>query len=217
MEGENASGAAHLPTLSYYRQNAQDLIRRTLDLDMEAVYEPFLDLLTEGASLLDAGCGSGRDSRSFLEKGYKVTSFDASEELVALASEYAGIPVLLMRFDELRFEERFDGVWACASLLHVPRHEIDGAIANLSRSLKPGGVFYASFRYGNGETVADDGRLFNNYTERALENLLGGHPELEIVALQRTEDAHRPDVTWLSVLLRKIKAAENPTRKAEAS
>jgi SAM-dependent methyltransferase len=170
---------------------------------MEAVYEPFLKLLPEGAHVLDAGCGSGRDSRSFLEKGYEVTAFDASEALVALASEHAGIPVLRMRFDELRFEESFDGVWACASLLHVPQSEMDGAISNLSRSLKPGGVFYASFRYGDGESVVEDGRLFNNYTEHTFRDLLGGHPEIEIVNLWRGEGIHRPDVFWLNVLLRK--------------
>jgi SAM-dependent methyltransferase len=170
---------------------------------MEAVYEPFLKLLPEGAHVLDAGCGSGRDSRSFLEKGYEVTAFDASEALVALASEHAGIPVLRMRFDELHFEESFDGVWACASLLHVPQREMDGAISNLSRSLKPGGVFYASFRYGDGESVVEDGRLFNNYTEHTFRVLLGGHPEIEIVNLWRGEGIQRPDVFWLNVLLRK--------------
>ena len=174
---------------------------------MEAVYEPFVRLLPEGAEVLDAGCGSGRDSRVFLEKGYGVVAFDASEALATLASGHSGVSVLRMRFDELRFEDRFDGVWACASLLHVSRQEIDGTISNLSRSLKRGGVFYASFKYGDGETVLEDGRLFNGYTERTFRDLLRGHPELEVESLWRAQDTHRPEITWLNVLLRKTKEA----------
>jgi len=137
----------------------------------------------EGARILDAGCGSGRDAKRFLEMGYEVTAFDASGELCALASRHVGRPVLRMRFDEVRFEDEFDGVWACASLLHVPRREMDGALARLSRSLKPGGVFYASFRYREGEVIHEDGRHFADCTEEAFREHLRGRPELGLLDL----------------------------------
>lgn len=154
--------------------------------------------------MLDAGCGSGRDSKVFLGKGYKVTAFDAGETMANLAAEYAGIPVLRLRFDQLRFEERFDGVWACASLLHVPRHEMDGALFNLYRSLKPGGIFYASFRYGYGETVGEN-LLFTNYTEETFREQLRNHPDLEAIRFWHTVDQRpdHPNTIWLNVLLRR--------------
>lgn len=203
----NPPSGSHRSTLSYYETEARPFFERTKDLRIEVVYEPFLSLLPAGAHVLDAGCGSGRDTRRFLEMGYEVTAFDASEAMCALASEHTGRPVLRLRFDELNFEGRFDGVWACASLLHVPRRGLDDAVSNLSRALKPGGVFFASFRYGEEEAVGEDGRLFDNHTERTFRRFLRTRPELEAVDVRRSQDTYRPDVVWLGALLRKRRIA----------
>jgi SAM-dependent methyltransferase len=163
-----------------------------------------LSLLPPGAHILDAGCGSGRDSGAFLERGYEVTALDASEAMVKLASHHIGRPVLHMSFDQVQFREHFDGVWACASLLHVPRHSMAQVLEQPGMALKAGGVMYASFKYGEGEAVRD-GRLFNDYDEGSLRDSLRNRPELEILKLWRTTDLrpHCSDVTWLNVLLRK--------------
>jgi SAM-dependent methyltransferase len=112
-------------TIAYYDKNGQEFAERTQHLDASTLYQPFLGLVPENGHLLDAGCDSGRDTRAFLERGYKVTAIDASETMVTLATRYTGQPVLKMRFKELSFCEVFDGIWACASLLHVPRHELE--------------------------------------------------------------------------------------------
>jgi SAM-dependent methyltransferase len=204
MSSDRSSKGPHEQTLSYYEANAERFVQDTRDLDIESIYEPFLTLLPPGARILDAGCGSGRDSRAFLERGYEVTALDASEAMVELASRHIGRPVLHMSFDQVRFWERFDGVWASASLLHVPRHSIDKVLERLVIALKVGGVMFASFKYGEGETIRD-GRPFNDYDERSLRDLLRSHPDLVPLEVWRTTGL-RPDhndVTWLNVLLRK--------------
>lgn len=204
MSSDRSSKGPHEQTLSYYEANAERFVRDTRDLDMESVYGLFLALLPPGARILDAGCGSGRDSRAFLERGYEVTALDASEAMVELASGHIDRPVLHMSFDQVRFRERFDGVWASASLLPVPRHGIAEVLGRLATALKAGGVMFASFKYGEGETIRD-GRLFNDYDERSLGDLLRSRPDLVPLEVWRTTGLRpdRDDVTWLNALLRK--------------
>ena len=204
MSSEQSSKGPHNQTLSYYEANAKRFFENTRDIDMDSIYEPFLTVLPPGAHILDAGCGSGRDSRAFLERGYEVTALDASKAMAQLASQHIGRPVLHMSFDQVRFREHFDGVWACASLLHVPEHSMAKVLKRLGMTLKAGGVMYASFKYGEGEAVRG-GRLFNDYDEGSLRLLLRSRPDLGILKAWRTTDL-RPDcddVTWLNVLLRK--------------
>src|SRR5579863_7193950 len=132
-------------TIAFYDKNGQEFANRTLHLDMTRSYQRFLALVPENGHLLDAGCGPGRDTRAFLERGYKVTAIDASETMVTLATQLTRQQALKMRFQELAFCEVFDGIWACASLLHVPRHEMDAVFERFVMALKPGGVWYISF------------------------------------------------------------------------
>lgn len=202
MSSDQSSRGPHKETVSYYEANARRFFENTRNIDMESIYESFLSVLPPGGHILDAGCGSGRDSRAFLERGYEVTALDASEAMVELASQHFGRPVLHMSFDQVRFRERFDGIWACASLLHVPAHNMAKVLGQLGMALKVGGVMYASFKYGEGEAVKD-GRLFNDYDEGSLRNLLRNHLEFVILKLWRTTDLRTGcnKVTWLNVLL----------------
>jgi SAM-dependent methyltransferase len=205
MNSHQSARGPHEQTLSYYEANAERYFHNTRDLDMDSLYEPFLSLMPLGAHILDAGCGSGRDSLAFLERGYEVTAFDASEAMVELASHHIGRPVLHMSFDQVQFREHFDGVWASASLLHVPKHSMLKALERLGIALQTGGVMYASFKYGDEESVRN-GRLFNDYSEVSLRRLLETRPELKLVRLWRTTDL-RPecsDTVWLNVLLTKL-------------
>jgi hypothetical protein len=129
---------------------------------------------------------------------------DASASMAELASRFIGRPVLRQSFDQVRFRERFDGVWACASLLHVPKRSLPKVLKRLGTPLKVGGVMYASFKLGEGEAVRG-GRLFNDYDEGSFTDLLRSCPVLGTLEVWRTADLRpdRDDVTWLNVLLRK--------------
>jgi SAM-dependent methyltransferase len=188
------------PTGDFYSQHARAYAEQTLGVGMGPLYDRFLALVPAGGHVLDAGSGSGRDTRVFRGRGYRVTAIDASPELAQLAGEVIGQPVLVMRFQGLTFEDEFDGVWACASLLHVPRAEMDGVFARFSRALRPGGVWYVSFKLGGQEEVRG-GRLFSDYTEESFRALLRRHPGLELVEVWRTGDPRGQ--VWLNAILRR--------------
>lgn len=188
-------------SLRYYQQNADDFFAATVDVNMNSLYSPFLALLPAGGKILDAGCGSGRDSKAFKELGYDVEAFDATAEMVALATEHAGIAVKQMAFAELDAHERYDGIWCCASLLHVPAAELADAMQKLAFALKAGGVWYVSFKYGDAEREKD-GRHFTDLNEQALETLVSALTGIHIHSTWQTEDK-RPgrDEVWLNALL----------------
>ncbi len=191
-------------TLKYYQDNAQTFFDGTVNVDMSSLYETFTKHLAPGARVLDAGCGSGRDAKAFKEMGYQVEAFDASSAMVELAREYTGLPVQLMTFADVDWKEEFDGIWCCASLLHVPAVELPGVMRRLAEALKPDGVWYVSFKYGDGEREVD-GRRFTDMDETSLEKLFGEIDEIEIIKQWVTKD-RRPDKAevWLSGMLLKI-------------
>ncbi len=153
--------------IEFYNKNADSYFKTTINLDMSEWIDRFISYIPEGGRILDAGCGSGRDSKTFISKGFSVVAFDGSKALCSLASEYIGQTVLNMCFDEISYENEFDGIWACASLLHVSYDELIIVIDRLKRSLKQSGVFYASFKYGNNISEVED-RSFANFTEETL-------------------------------------------------
>ena len=154
-------------TLSYYRENADSFLEGTLSADMSDARSRFLQKLEPQAYILDLGCGSGRDTKAFLEQGYRVDAADGSEELCRRASEYTGIPVRHMLFQELDAQDIYDGVWSCASLLHLPKAELAPVLRKVANALKINGVLYASFKYGNYEGMRG-GRFFSDFTEESL-------------------------------------------------
>jgi len=181
--------------IDYYQQNAGTFCADTVEVDMTPLYRRFLRLLPERARILDAGCGSARDARAFAEVGHQVTAFDASPALVALAEAYLGQPVKCLRFQEIAWQDAFDGIWACASLLHVPASE-------------PGGILYASFKYGSGERE-HHGRRFTDLDEAGLAALLRQVPGLEPEETWTTADLRpgREAERWLNTLLRRAEGA----------
>ena len=124
-------------TLSFYQKNAAQYFSETVSLDISSNWERFLKLILKKAHILDLGCGSGRDSRFFLENDYQVTSLDASKELAKLASVFIGKPVVVQSFNELDYLKIFDGIWACTSLLHCPKLEMDSVLKKIASALKP--------------------------------------------------------------------------------
>ncbi|OLQ88038.1 SAM-dependent methyltransferase [Vibrio panuliri] len=187
--------------MSFYNTNAQDFFAGTVDVDMSSLYEKFVPLLPSHASVLDAGCGSGRDSRYFSQCGFKVDAFDASEELVSLAKLHSAIDVQLCTFIDYQSTHLYDGIWACASLLHVPKSELPRTFKHLASLLKSGGFFYCSFKYGDDE-VERDGRRFSNLNEDALSTLLLCS-KLTAKELWLTSDLRpgRENEKWLNAIL----------------
>lgn len=192
-------------TIKYYDDNAAEYCQSTVNVQgMDHDYNEFLSLLPSCGKILDAGCGSGRDAKRFLDKGYDVTAIDASEKIAAEASRFIGRKVLPIRFDQLEFKNQFDGIWACASLLHVPKSEIDESITHLIESLKPGGVLFISVKNGEGESVDNKGRFFNYFSQQDLDNILKKHPNLDLIKQWDDQDnLNRKTTTWMSILLRK--------------
>ena len=190
--------------MDYYNEKARAFCDDTQDVEFSAFQRAFTSHIPEGGRILDLGCGSGRDSRAFLNAGYQVTAVDGSAELCRIASEFIGQPVLCSTFQDYAPEEDFDGIWACASLLHIPLEELAGIIARLEGSLRRGGCFYVSFKYGDFRGMRN-GRFFQDMTESSLRELLRDIPELEVVSANITCDvrAGREKELWLNVFLRK--------------
>ncbi len=193
-----------MDSIEYYNQNAAEYFDQTVEIDMQDWWDKFTVLLPEGGSVLDLGCGSGRDSAYFLSCGFDVTAMDASEEMCALASIHIGQDALHLSFTEMDFNEVFDGIWACASLLHVSSGEIDNIFTKIIKSLKRNGILYMSFHYGDFEGECN-GRYVTDYRTKPLKELIARHEELELIELQKCEDA-RPNngTVWIYALVRKI-------------
>ena len=158
-------------TLEYYERNAEQFIQDTLNKDMNSVYQAFEKYLKNNAHILDAGCGSGRDSLYFKNKGYRCTAFDISKKMCEFASKLLDQEVLNLSFEELDFVNEFDAIWASASLLHIPKNEILSSMEKLSLALKPKGIIYTSFKLGEREFVKGE-RFFNSYTKESFQELI---------------------------------------------
>lgn len=189
-------------TLEFYNNNSKAYIETTFSIDMSNLYNEFLNNIPKGGDILDLGCGSGRDSKAFIDRGYKVTAVDGSKELAKSASKVIGQEVLVSRFEDLSLVDKFDGIWACASLLHVNRNNIVDVIRRISLNLNDNGVFYMSFKYGTDEYIDEKGRYFNCYTEGTFNELINLIEGLKVKKIYKTIDIvpGRGDITWLNAI-----------------
>ena len=192
-----------MKTIDYYNQYADEFTQATLHVDMESLYQPFLAELPERAYILDVGCGAGRDTLAFKNKGYKVDAIDYSEELVERATSLTGIQVKLQSFYEVDDYETYDGIWACASLLHCERTRLKEVIGKLLSALKPNGVLYMSFKYGDSDREKD-GRQFTDLNEEQAEALRKQFNHVQQIKQWVTID-QRPErqEKWLNLLWKK--------------
>ena len=189
--------------MNYYDLNAKEFFSDTVNADMSKHHEEFLKNLPENACILDAGCGSGRDAKFFMSKGFKVLAMDGSEEMCKIASKHIGKEVLHMQFQEITFTDKFDGIWASASLLHVPADEIEDVLKRLKDSLKENGILYASFKYGDFEGMRN-GRYFNDLDEKTS-NELFSKLDFKILKTWITHDSrkNRENEKWVNILVKK--------------
>lgn len=196
-----------LDPIDYYNRYAVPYYEETVGVSMEEVMEPFLELLPENAEVLDLGCGSGRDTILLEEHGCYVTPMDGSREMCKLAEVYTDKEVLLMRYEEMNFDEVFEGVWACASLVHLTWDQMTDTLRRIVRALKPEGILYFSVHKGDRDGIYG-GRYFRDYSKKELTNLLDEISELELVELWTSEDVRsgKAEGKWLNVLAKKISA-----------
>lgn len=190
--------------VDYYNRNADSFFEGSINADMSVVRARFLSYVPAGGRILDAGCGSGRDSKVFMEAGYDVVSFDASEEMCKRASEYIGREVKNMRFEEMSFANEFDGIWACASLLHVAFEKLLEIVKKLHEALRTNGALYASFKYGEGTKIRGD-RVFSDFTEESVIPLFE-NAGFKIVSNVVGTDSRpgREDEKWVNVICVKL-------------
>lgn len=192
-------------TLDYYNTNATTFASSTRSVDFTQTQDKFLCLLPPTATILDFGCGSGRDTKYFLDAGMCVDATDGSEELCKLASEYTGIPVQQMLFEELNAKAQYDGIWACSSILHLPKDILKDVFRKMIEALKEHGVIYTSFKYGTFEGERN-GRFFTDFTEETFQKFSVDIEGMQIEEMWITGDVRpgRGEERWLNLILRKI-------------
>ena len=192
-------------TLDYYNKNSEEYFNSTLNVDMTNTYKPFLKLVPKDGKILDLGCGSGRDSMNFMKLGYEVTAVDGAKELAKKASVLLGKEVIVSTFEELELKEKFHGIWACASLLHIKREDLKTVLNNLYNNLEDNGVFYMSFKYGEKEYVDDKNRYFNCFADESIIGFINENTKFNILDLYITEDklGRTEEVKWLNVICKR--------------
>ena len=192
-------------TLDYYNKNSEEYFNSTLNVDMTNTYKAFLKLLPKGGKILDLGCGSGRDSMNFIKLGYEVIAVDGAKKLAKRASVLLGKEVIVSTFEELELKEKFHGIWACASLLHIKREDLKTVLNNLYNNLDDNGVFYMSFKYGEKEYVDDKNRYFNCFTDESIISFINENTKYNILGLYITEDklGRVNEVKWVNLICNK--------------
>ncbi|WP_143871537.1 class I SAM-dependent methyltransferase [Catenovulum sediminis] len=192
-------------TTDYYNNNAREFYNSTVLVDLSALYSEFLPLIKSAGVILDAGCGSGRDAFYFKQQGYLVEAFDASAQLAAIATEHLQQPVETKTFQQLCAQNKYHGIWCCASLLHVTKAELPLVFAKLAAALKNNGVMYVSFKYGETERV-DNGRNFTDLTDSSLAKLISQQPDLVMIKHWQSADQrpNRSNEIWLNALIQKV-------------
>ena len=194
-----------MQTIIFYNENAKTFMDTTLNVDFSSVQNRFLNKLHKESLILDFGCGSGRDTKYFMGQGHTVEAVDGSIEMCKLASEYTGIEVKKMYFQDLQEVDKYDAIWACSSILHLPYPELVDVMKKMSIALKEKGFIYTSFKYGTYEGVRNS-RYFTDMTEESTEKLLQEIPELQIDECWITSDVRpgRGEEKWLNLILQKV-------------
>ena len=191
-------------TLEYYNKNADNFAKTTIDVNFYETQKHFQELLPEHGYILDFGCGSGRDTKYFLEQGFYVDATDGSEEMCHIASNYTGIQVRRLLFEELDENKKYDGIWACASILHLPKKQLREVLKNMYAALKSEGWIYTSFKYGEFEGERN-GRYFTDFTTDTFKDFIHDMHGLKIEEHWITGDVRpgRGEEKWLNLLLQK--------------
>ena len=189
-------------TIQYYDENAHAFFENTSNANLISIQNRFLSHIKTGRKILDLGCGSGRDARYFLDRGYEVEAIDGSSEMCRLAATLLSQSVKQMLFQDLQDIDRYDGIWACASILHMKKAELPDMFRKIDVALKKEGVFYTSFKHGTFEGMRN-GRYFTDLDKPALELILkDAAVMMKPVDLWLSDDARveRRSEQWFNII-----------------
>ena len=194
-------------TIEYYNTNAKEFVSRTILLDLGLFRKMFTDRLAKKSVVLDFGCGSGRDTKYFLSQGYQVDAIDGSVEQCKLASEYTGIEVKNVLFNEFSWVQKYDGIWACSSILHLPLTDLSDVVSKMVLALKKNGIIFTNFKYGTfiGER---NGRHFTDMTEETFSEFIKQIEDVttEEVLVSLDKRPGKTGERWLNLILRKTES-----------
>lgn len=194
-------------TLEFYNKNAKEYFEQTIVGNLEENYTKFLSQIPENAYILDFGCGSGRDSKYFIEKGYKVKAIDGSIEMCKLAKEYIKQDVECMLFEELTDENTYDAIWACSSILHVEKEKLPDILLKMTKALKANGIIFTAFKKGE-EAIIKEGKYYNFITKEEMQNIIDQNKiNLKIIDYFETlpSTKRKADAIWSNYILKKEK------------
>lgn len=188
---------------NYYESNAERYAAETFSADMSEQYQRFLPLLKKGAKILDVGSGSGRDACYFKKQGYQVTALEPSKNLCREIRKVFPGEIVCSDIQNYRSTERYDGIWACASLIHLQEEEVLCFFEKIDLYLNDNGIVYVSGKNGPPTGKAQDGRYFLEFTEQLVEKILMVNEQLKSEQLWYTEDVNgRKGFRWLNVIFR---------------
>lgn len=186
-------------TISFYAREAVNYTSRDQKPEIEHLND-FLSRLPEGASILELGCGAGQDSQYMLDRGFDVTPTDGTPEIAEEAARLLQRPVPVLLFEDIAAQQFYDGIWANACLLHVPRPALPSIIGKIHAALKPSGVFYASFKAGNGEGRDKFDRLYNYPSAQWLREIYEHYNWQQIIIKNMTGSGYdKVPTEWLHV------------------
>jgi SAM-dependent methyltransferase len=190
-------------TIKYYDKNVLLYARKNDSIDLSSLYKKFESFLFSKYTprILDAGCGTGRDTRYFISKGYVVISFDPSQKMVDQCNLYPFAYCKKMFLDEIRYKNEFDGIWCCAVLLHLKKNKIVQALQTLKTALTIGGVLFVSIKKGKGFSY-DKGRYFQYYTDNDLREFFFGDNDLRLLERDCYYDKYGNE--WINLFYRRI-------------
>ena len=191
-------------TARFYEREAASYAKQTLAANLSELHNRFSRMLPDSARILDVGCGAGRDLKVFRLRGFHVVGLEPSAALAAIAREHSDCEVQVEKVEDMNYAGKFDGVWACASLLHLPKERFPSSLARIHRALKIGGIFFLSMQLGEGDEVAADNRYFARYDSASL-NLATSTAGFELLDVWESNDSlgARP-IRWINILARAI-------------
>lgn len=202
-------------TIQYYNQNAELYAADTVDVDFSEVQDRFITFLqknsvqhnqaSETIHILDFGCGSGRDTAYFISKGFKVDAIDGSEELCKIAEKNTGVSVKCMLFSDLDETDKYDGIWACSSILHLPKDVLRDVLRKMITALKANGIIYTSFKHSEFEGFRN-GRYFTDFTSESFHEFIKEFEDIKVAEEWLSGDVRpgRGDERWLNLILQKL-------------
>lgn len=192
-------------TLKHYNKIAGRYCGTTVNVDFSKFHKRFLKYIPKGGCILDFGCGSGRDAYAFIKRGFVVDALDGSSELCSLAERLIAQTVICQLFQEFSEKDKYDGIWACSSILHLNKRELGDTLRNLHDALKSIGYLYASFKYGNFEGIRNS-RYYTDLTHAQLIKLVREVKCFQVEEFWISSDTRkdRREEKWLNVILKKV-------------